>query len=60
MHIHIVVGKSVNVKAVSWLVNMHTATSPLYNCEKGIDPWGIKFNTLLGVVGGLVYSFGVA
>ena len=26
MHIHKVVGKSVNVKAVSQLVNMHTAT----------------------------------
>ena len=26
MHIRITVGKSVNVKAVSWLVNMHTAT----------------------------------
>ena len=33
MHIHIVVGKSVNVKAVSWLVNMHTATD--MTCAKG-------------------------
>ena len=30
MHIHVAVGKSVNVKAVSWLINMHTATETRY------------------------------
>ena len=34
MHIHIAVGKLVNVKAVSWLINMHTATVGMPDCEK--------------------------
>ena len=40
MHIHIMVGKSVNVKAVSWLVNMHTATSPLLQFKKKVLAYG--------------------
>ena len=59
MHIHIMVGKLVNVKAVSWLINMHAATSPLYSFEKkkGVLAYGeIKFNMQLEVVGWLVNS----
>ena len=40
MHIHIgVMGKSVNVKVVSWLANLHIATSPLLQFCKGIGLW---------------------
>ena len=60
MHIHITVGKSVNGKAVSWLINMHTATSPLlqfFKREKVLAYGEIQFNTLLVVVGGPVNTF---